>query len=147
QWEDFSKNNAPRILERYRDRLCTFNDDIQGTGAVTVAGLLAATKVTGTKLSEHRIVILGAGSSAIGISDQIVAAIGMEARRSVTNHVRRCGAKCSPDNLDRHLGATGCVHGTGCARHGDAYRAAYHLSTFESDVQERSAPGGLDRLD
>ncbi len=78
QWEDFSKNNAPRILERYRDRLCTFNDDIQGTGAVTVAGLLAATKVTGTKLSEHRIVILGAGSSAIGISDQIVAAIGME---------------------------------------------------------------------
>ncbi len=78
QWEDFSKNNAPRILERYRDRLCTFNDDIQGTGAVTVAGLLAATKVTGTKLSEHRIVILVAGSSAIGISDQIVAAIGME---------------------------------------------------------------------
>src|SRR6266567_139594 len=67
QWEDFSKHNAPRILERYRDRLCTFNDDIQGTGAVTVAGLLAATRVTNTKLSDHRIVILGAGSSAIGI--------------------------------------------------------------------------------
>ena len=78
QWEDFSKHNAPRILERYRDRLCTFNDDIQGTGAVTVAGLLAATRVTNTKLSDHRIVILGAGSSAIGISDQIVAAMGTE---------------------------------------------------------------------
>ncbi len=75
QWEDFSKHNAPRILERYRDRLCTFNDDIQGTGAVTVAGLMAATKLIHSKLSEQRIVILGAGSSAIGISDQIVAAM------------------------------------------------------------------------
>jgi malate dehydrogenase (oxaloacetate-decarboxylating) len=78
QWEDFSKHNAPRILARYRDRLCTFNDDIQGTGAVTVAGLLAAVQVTRTRLSEHRIVILGAGSSAVGISDQIVAAMQIE---------------------------------------------------------------------
>jgi malate dehydrogenase (oxaloacetate-decarboxylating) len=78
QWEDFSKHNAPRILERYRDRLCTFNDDIQGTGAVTVAGLLAATKLTDSKLSEQRIVILGAGSSAIGICNQIVAAMVSE---------------------------------------------------------------------
>ena len=78
QWEDFSKHNAPRILERYRDRLCTFNDDIQGTGAVTVAGLLAAAKLTKTKLKDHRIVIFGAGSSAIGISDQIVAAMALE---------------------------------------------------------------------
>lgn len=78
QWEDFSKHNAPRILERYRDRLCTFNDDIQGTGAVTVAGLLAATKLTHTKLREQRIVILGAGSAAIGICDQIVAAMMVE---------------------------------------------------------------------
>lgn len=75
QWEDFSKQNAARLLERYRDRLCTFNDDIQGTGAVTVAGLLAAMKVLGSTLSEQRIVILGAGSSAIGICDQIVAAM------------------------------------------------------------------------
>jgi malate dehydrogenase (oxaloacetate-decarboxylating) len=78
QWEDFSKYNAPRILERYRDQLCTFNDDIQGTGAVTTAGLLAATRLTHTKLSEQRIVILGAGSSAIGICDQIVAAMEVE---------------------------------------------------------------------
>ena len=73
QWEDFSKNNANRLLERYRDRLCTFNDDIQGTGAVTLAGLLAAMGVIGSRLKAQRVAILGAGSSASGISDQIVA--------------------------------------------------------------------------
>jgi malate dehydrogenase (oxaloacetate-decarboxylating) len=78
QWEDFSKNNAARILDGYRDRLCTFNDDIQGTGAVTVAGLLAATRLKGAKLSEQRIAILGAGSAAIGISNQIMAAMMVE---------------------------------------------------------------------
>jgi malate dehydrogenase (oxaloacetate-decarboxylating) len=78
QWEDFSKGNAGRLLERYRDRLCTFNDDIQGTGAVTLAGILAATAVTRQRLRDHRIVILGAGSSAIGISDQLAAAMMSE---------------------------------------------------------------------
>jgi malate dehydrogenase (oxaloacetate-decarboxylating) len=80
QWEDFSKHNARRLLDRYRDQLCTFNDDIQGTGAVTLAGLLAAMQVLGTKLSDQRIVLLGAGSAAIGICDQIVAAIMDEGR-------------------------------------------------------------------
>jgi len=78
QWEDFSKANASRLLERYRHRLCTFNDDIQGTGAVTLAGLLAAMKVMGSKLCHQRVAILGAGSSAIGISDQIVAGMMLE---------------------------------------------------------------------
>ncbi len=78
QWEDFSKNNAARLLERYQDRLCTFNDDIQGTGAVTLAGLLGAMKMIGAKLSEQRIAILGAGSSATGISDQLVSGMMSE---------------------------------------------------------------------
>jgi malate dehydrogenase (oxaloacetate-decarboxylating) len=78
QWEDFSKNNATRLLERYRDRLCTFNDDIQGTGAVTLSGLLAAMDLIGSRLSKQQVVILGAGSAATGISDQIVSAMMSE---------------------------------------------------------------------
>jgi malate dehydrogenase (oxaloacetate-decarboxylating) len=78
QWEDFSKKNAGTLLDRYRDRLCSFNDDIQGTGAVTLAGLRAAVKVAGSQLSSQQVVILGAGSSAIGISDQIVAGMQLE---------------------------------------------------------------------
>ena len=75
QWEDFAKSNAARLLERYRDTLCTFNDDIQGTGAVTLAGVLAAKQAAGAALKNQRVVILGAGSSAIGISDQLVTAM------------------------------------------------------------------------
>jgi malate dehydrogenase (oxaloacetate-decarboxylating) len=72
QWEDFSKGNARRVLDHYRGQLCTFNDDIQGTGAVTVAGILTAVKLLGEPLSKQRIVIQGAGSSAIGIAEQMV---------------------------------------------------------------------------
>ena len=78
QWEDFSKHNAGRLLERYRDRLCTFNDDIQGTGAVTLAGMLTAVRAIGARLRDQRIAILGAGSSAIGISDQLVSGMMSE---------------------------------------------------------------------
>lgn len=67
QWEDFGKNNAWKLLDLYRDKICSFNDDIQGTAAVTLAAILAATKVSKQKLSNQRIVIFGAGSAAIGI--------------------------------------------------------------------------------
>ncbi len=89
QWEDFAKQNARRLLNHYQDQLCTFNDDIQGTGAVTLAGLLAAVHVTGAHLNEQRVVILGAGSAATGIAEQIVRAMESqgrwleEARRSI----------------------------------------------------------------
>ena len=71
QWEDFHKNNASRLLERYRDRLCCFNDDIQGTASVTTGALMAAIQVTGESLTEQRVVILGGGSAGIGIADLI----------------------------------------------------------------------------
>lgn len=74
-WEDLGRDNARRVLDNYQDKLCTFNDDIQGTGAVTLAALLAACEVTGKHLTEHRIVVYGAGSAGTGISDQIVDAL------------------------------------------------------------------------
>jgi len=75
QFEDFASKNASPILAKYRDRLCTFNDDIQGTAAVTTGTILAAAAATGRPLDDHRIVMLGAGSAGIGISNQLVAAM------------------------------------------------------------------------
>ncbi|HEX3660311.1 MAG TPA: NAD-dependent malic enzyme [Acidobacteriaceae bacterium] len=75
QWEDFAGSNAARLLKRYRDRLCTFNDDIQGTAAVVLATLLAAMKAAGTKLDAQRVAILGFGSAGIGIANLIVKAL------------------------------------------------------------------------
>ena len=67
QWEDFARANAGRILDRYRNRLCTFNDDIQGTAAVAAGTLLAATRVTGTALRDQTFVMFGAGTTGCGI--------------------------------------------------------------------------------
>jgi malate dehydrogenase (oxaloacetate-decarboxylating) len=75
QWEDFARNNATRLLERYRDRLCTFNDDIQGTAAVAAGTLLAAVNVTGCPLRDQRIAVLGAGSAGCGISTLLMKAM------------------------------------------------------------------------
>jgi malate dehydrogenase (oxaloacetate-decarboxylating) len=75
QWEDFAGSNAARLLQRYRDRLCTFNDDIQGTAAVVLATLLAAVKAAGTALRDQKIAIVGFGSAGIGIASLLVRAL------------------------------------------------------------------------
>jgi malate dehydrogenase (oxaloacetate-decarboxylating) len=69
QWEDFAKANAGRLLDRYRNRLCTFNDDIQGTAAAATGTLLSATNVTGIPLTNQKICIFGAGSAGCGIAN------------------------------------------------------------------------------
>jgi malate dehydrogenase (oxaloacetate-decarboxylating) len=71
QWEDFAPGNARRILENYRDQICTFNDAMQGTGAITLAAAISAVRVCGTPLRNQRVVIFGAGTAGIGIADQI----------------------------------------------------------------------------
>ncbi len=77
-WEDLGVANARRLLERYRTRRLTFNDDIQGTGAVNLAAVLAATKATGVPLTGHRIVIFGMGTAGAGIADQLAAAMAAD---------------------------------------------------------------------
>jgi malic enzyme len=89
QWEDFLKGNAIFQLRRFRDRLCTFNDDIQGTAGVVVAGVYGGLRITGQAMKDQRILFAGAGASAQGISDLLVAAMleeglsSEEARRRI----------------------------------------------------------------
>jgi malate dehydrogenase (oxaloacetate-decarboxylating)(NADP+) len=88
QFEDFSTTNAVELLERYQDRLLCFNDDIQGTAAVALAGLMAATRLTGNKLSEMRVLFAGAGSAATGIASLLAIAMQLEGLSSEEAHAR-----------------------------------------------------------
>lgn len=71
QWEDFGPGNGRRIIETYRNRICTFSDDMQGTGAITLAAAISAVRACGTTLRNQRVVIFGAGTAGIGVADQI----------------------------------------------------------------------------
>lgn len=78
QFEDFAQKNAMPLLERYRDEVCCFNDDIQGTAAVTLGCLIAASRAAGSQLSEQKVVFLGAGSAGCGIAESIIAQMKSE---------------------------------------------------------------------
>ena len=78
QWEDFASVDAERILDRYRDQLCTFNDDIQGTATVVAGTILAAMSASDVPLAEQRMIMLGAGSAGVGIARQVVQAFSAE---------------------------------------------------------------------
>lgn len=78
QWEDFAPINGRRILEKYSDRICTFNDDMQGTGAIALAAAISAVRVCGTPLRNQRVVVFGAGTAGTGIADQLCRAMVRE---------------------------------------------------------------------
>jgi malate dehydrogenase (oxaloacetate-decarboxylating)(NADP+) len=78
QWEDFANINAVPILERYRDKICTYNDDIQGTAGIALAGIFAALRITKQKITEQRFLFLGGGSAGTGIAELISQAMAME---------------------------------------------------------------------
>jgi malate dehydrogenase (oxaloacetate-decarboxylating) len=88
QWEDFAPGNGRRILEKYRNRICTFNDDMQGTGAITLAAAISAVRICGTPLRNQRVLIFGAGTAGIGIADQIRDAMIREglSKQDATSH-------------------------------------------------------------
>lgn len=89
QWEDFAQRNASRLLERHRTALCSFNDDIQGTAAVTAAAVVSGLRATGTPLTELRFVIVGAGSAGTGIARQLVRTLRRAGLEDDEAH-RRC---------------------------------------------------------
>jgi len=78
QWEDFANINAVPILDRYRDKICTFNDDIQGTAGIALAGIFAALRITKQKITDQRLLFLGGGSAGTGIAELICQAMVME---------------------------------------------------------------------
>jgi len=131
QWEDFAPGNGRRILERYRDRICTFNDDMQGTGAITLAAAISAVRVCGTPLRHQRIVIFGAGTAGIGIADQMCDAMVRDGL-SAEEATRRFWC------VDRQ--------GLLTADMGEAlrdYQVAYARPASESKGWKREAGGGV----
>lgn len=134
QWEDFHKNNALTLLDRYRKRLPSFNDDIQGTAAVAFAGILTALRVTGGKLQDQRVVYLGAGAAGVGIARLVKA--GMEKHGADPATVRLAQAMVDSKGLvfDR-TGET------------DPFKLEFSWTRAELDRYSFEGPGPFDLLE
>jgi malate dehydrogenase (oxaloacetate-decarboxylating) len=131
QWEDFAPGNGRRILEKYRHEVCTFSDDIQGTGAVALAAAISAVRVCGSPLRNQRIVIFGAGTAGIGVADQISNAMVREGL-SRDEAARRFWC------VDRHGLLT-----TGLNDHLLDYQARYARPAIESESWKRTDESGI----
>lgn len=128
QWEDFKKGNAFRLLERYADRLPSFNDDIQGTAAVTLAGILSGLRLTGQTLRNQRLLFVGAGAAGVGTGRLVRGALQLA---GVPEHEHR-----------RQLAffdSSGVVRAD--RPHDDPHKAAFALRTEDATAMGLAAPG------
>ena len=100
-FEDWKGTDALRLLARYKDKVLCFNDDIQGTGSVAVAGLVNAVRIAGSKLADQRVLFLGGGSAAIGIGDMIASAMQLEGRSESARRASASGSSTSTVSSSR----------------------------------------------
>ena len=113
-WEDFGASNARRILNRYADQVCTFNDDMQGTAAVVLAAAFSAVRAAGGRMRDQRVVIHGAGTAGLGIADmlrEVMVREGLSPRRPAAASTRSAATACSPTTGPRHVRLPGRTPG------------------------------------